>query len=236
MARRALACGVLLGLAACGGGSRGPKQSSDDRLLLLVWNYPDTGVTRLLVELHDDAAVTASMMLAPESDEVEATAILQSPAHTVHLDGSYYHDGDYFRLAHRSGSDSIIMFGEYEPHPLRSPIITTMTFSGPPAGDGNAYGVRDTTGAAMFFCARYALTDTGVSHSFGLIVTDSLVIGLGGALPLPFAGVAQDDSLILADGALRGRLSGDRSTVAGTITLLGHTGQWSGRRCEVTGG
>jgi len=232
MIRRALACGILLGLAACGRDSVSPRETSDDRLLLLVWNYPDTGVTRLLVELHDDENETGEV--TTDGDDVEATATLKSPAHTVTLDGSYDHDGDYFSLAHRSGSDSIVMFGEYEPRPLLSPIITTMTFSGPPAGNGNAYGLRDTTGTAKFFCASYALVNTDVTRSFGLIVTDSLVIGLGGsALPVPFGGEAHGDSLILANGTLRGLISPDRSSVAGTIALSGHTGQWSGRRCEV---
>lgn len=237
MYRRALACGILLGLSACGSTTESPKESSNDRLLLLVWNYPDTGVTRLLADLHDheDEAAAGPVMLVPEDDdEVEVTATLRSPRHSVPLEGSYDHEGDYFSLTHRSGADSIIMFGIYRPTQPLSPVITDMTFSGPPAGNGGAYGIRDTVGTARFFCASYTLTDTAVTRSFGLIITDSLVIGLGGALPVPFSGDLHGDSLALADGALHGHVSADRSTVEGSIVLGAHSGHWSGQRCDVT--
>ncbi|MEO8031200.1 MAG: hypothetical protein ABJC74_14020 [Gemmatimonadota bacterium] len=229
---RAALLAVLVAVVAAGCGSTASSSpESGDRLLLLAWNFPDTGVTRLLVQLHDAEPETGPTMLAPASGEVEATATLQSPAHTVPLAGSYYHDEDYFRLAHRSGADSIVMFGEYEPHPLRSPIIATMTYSGPPAGNGNAYGVKDTTGRAVFICATYALDGQPASHSFGLVVTDSLVIGLSVSLGVPFQGLVKGDSIELLDGKFIGTLSSDRSTVSGAVAINEAAGHWSGRRC-----
>jgi len=221
--------------ASCGSGSTGGPPIAQDRLLLLAWNYPDTGVTRVEIELQQPAEAVGPVEPAPATGTVAITGILKSARHTARLMGSYNLSTNTFQIAHRTGSDSLIILGIYRPTQPLSPVIGDMTFSGPPAGNGSGYGVRDSTGRAFFYCGGYTLVTTGATHPVGLVVTDSLVIGLVQGLEVPFKALVRGDSISTSGGGLRGRMSRDRATISGDLTISGAAGQWSGRRCDARG-
>ncbi len=221
---------LVVSAAACGAGS-GQTIVPSDRLLLVAWNYPDTGVTRIEVQRQAGMADDGPTAPGPVVASVPLTGTLRSSQHSIVLSGSYNLISNTFGLARRNGVDSVIMLGVYNPLQPDSPVIADVTFSGPPSGNGSGYGIRDSTGHAVIFCGSYAYDSASASRSFGMVVTDSLVVGVAAGLGVPFTGLVNGNSITLLSGGMTGSFSADQRSVTGLLNLHWSAGHWSGLRC-----
>ena len=225
---------VLLAIFLTGCGDNAPA-TSHDRLLMLTDFFPDSGATRVEVDIASDSqAAMAPTASSPGTGVVAATATLRSQYRTITMAGTYDLGTNNFHIAYRHGFDSLTVDGGQNITGFGSPVAGGYVYSGPPLNRGDLWGVRDTTGRAAFYCITSHFDQQKYAdRHFGFIATDSLLIGVGGGLEVPFKGLVKRDSLHFDDAATSysGTLAPDRNTASGTFDIGGILGTWSAYRC-----